>query len=63
MPTIRSNKKGDLFIRFMVETPVNLSSRQKELLREFQELNKDDKCQPQSKGFMEKVKDLFKSVA
>lgn len=63
MPTIRSKYKGDLFVRFMVETPVNLSSRQKELLAEFQKLEEDNKCQPQSKGFVDKVKDLFKSVA
>lgn len=63
MPTIRSKRKGDLFVRFAVETPVNLTSKQKELLREFQSLSENDNCQPQSKSFMDKVKDLFKSVA
>jgi len=63
MPIIRSKHKGDLFVRFVVETPVNLSARQKELLEEFRSLSEDDKCQPQSKGFMDKIKELFKSVA
>jgi len=59
MPIIRSGRKGDLFVRFVVETPVNLNKRQKELLEEFRSLDKDDTCQPQTKGFMEKIKDLF----
>lgn len=59
MPMIRSKRKGDLFIRFAVETPVNLSKRQKELLEEFRALSKDENCQPQTKGFMDKIKDLF----
>lgn len=63
MPIIRSKRKGDLFVRFVVETPVNLTTRQKELLEEFRSLSEDDKCQPQAKGFMDKIKDLFKSVA
>lgn len=60
MPTIRSKHKGDLFVRFAVETPVNLSRRQKELLEEFRSLSKDENCQPQTKSFMDKIKDLFK---
>ena len=62
MPIIRSKRKGDLFVRFAVETPVNLSKRQKELLEEFRSLSEDDKCQPQTKGFMDKIKDLFKAA-
>lgn len=59
MPIVRSSRKGDLFVRFVVETPVNLNKRQKELLEEFRSLDKDDSCQPQTKGFMDKIKDLF----
>lgn len=59
MPTIRSKHKGDLFVKFVVETPVNLNKRQKELLEEFRSLSKDETCQPQTKGFMDKIKDLF----
>ena len=36
MTMLRSNARGDMYIRAMVETPVNLSKRQQELLREFE---------------------------
>lgn len=59
MTVLRSEKRGDLFVKFRVETPTNLSQRQKELLEEFREISKDENCQPESKGFFEKIKDLF----
>ncbi len=59
MPKIRSVDKGDLWIEFKVETPVNLNARQKELLEEFRALSGDDSCQPAEKSFFEKIKDLF----
>lgn len=59
MPIIRSEKRGDLFVKLRVETPVNLSDRQKELLEEFQSLGVDNSCQPESKSFFDKIKDLF----
>lgn len=59
MPIIRSDRKGDLFVKLRVETPVNLSAKQKELLEEFRAISKDDKCQPESKSFFDKIKDLF----
>lgn len=63
MPMLRSKNRGDLFVRLRVETPVNLSAKQKELLEEFRSISKDDNCQPESKGFFDKIKDLFNSVA
>ena len=63
MTILRSKRRGDLFVKFRVETPVNLSARQKELLEEFRAISKDDSCQPESKGFLDRIKDLFKSVA
>ncbi len=59
MTIMRSSKRGDLFVTLRVETPVNLSPRQKELLEEFRSVSKDDSCQPESKSFFEKIKDLF----
>lgn len=59
MPKIRSVDKGDLWVEFKVETPVNLSPRQKELLEEFRSISGDDGCQPAEKSFFEKIKDLF----
>ncbi|QPC43402.1 molecular chaperone DnaJ [Kaustia mangrovi] len=55
MPVLRSNHRGDLYIQVMAETPVHLSRRQKELLREFeQESNK--KNNPESEGFFAKAR-------
>ena len=59
MPQVRSERRGDLFVKLRVETPVNLSARQKELLEEFRSVSKEDTCQPESKGFFDKIKDLF----
>ncbi len=58
MSIMRSNSRGDLFVKLKVETPVNLSARQKELLEEFRSISKDG-CQPQEKSFFDKIKDLF----
>lgn len=59
MTMMRSNRRGDLFVKIRVETPVNLSARQKELLEEFRSISKDDACQPEAKSFFDKIKDLF----
>lgn len=59
MTMVRSERRGDLFVKLRVETPVNLSTRQKELLEEFRAISKDDACQPESKSFFDKIKDLF----
>ena len=60
MPVIRSSEKGDMFIELAVETPVNLTSRQKELLREFQDLSAENN--PQSAGFFSSVKNFWDSM-
>ena len=54
MPKMRSIDKGDLWVEFRVETPVNLNARQKELLEEFRALSGDDNCQPAEKSFLKK---------
>ncbi|MDX2217860.1 MAG: molecular chaperone DnaJ [Burkholderiales bacterium] len=58
---VRSNVHGDLMCHVVVETPVRLTDRQKELLRELEEINiKDgDKHTPRSKSFFDKVRDFF----
>jgi molecular chaperone DnaJ len=45
----------------VVETPVRLTDRQKELLRELEEINKKDgdRHNPRAKSFMDKVKNFF----
>lgn len=59
---VRTSMRGDLICRIMVETPVNLTREQKELLRQFQDtLDGDHKHDqsPKKKSFFEKLGDLF----
>jgi len=58
---IRQTSAGDLMCHVVVETPVRLTDRQKELLRELEEINNNDgdKHNPRAKGFMDKVKAFF----
>ena len=62
MPILRSASKGDLWIEVKVETPVNLNARQKELLEEFRTISGEADCQPEEKGFFDKIKDLFSAA-
>lgn len=57
MPALRGPGIGDMFIELAVETPVNLTSRQKELLKEFDELSEDNN--PESKSFFSSVKSFW----
>jgi molecular chaperone DnaJ len=58
---VRSNEYGDLFCHVVVETPVNLSARQKELLQELESIDQQDagKHNPRAKSWMERVKEFF----
>ncbi len=58
---LRTSEHGDLICHVMVETPVKLTERQKELLREMEDLNQQDaqKHSPRAKSWMEKVKTFF----
>ncbi|MBJ3761595.1 molecular chaperone DnaJ [Maribius pontilimi] len=57
MPHLRGGGYGDMYIELAVETPVNLTSKQKELLREFDKLADDNN--PESSGFFKKVKTFW----
>ncbi len=59
MPVLRSAQRGDLYIEVAVETPVRLSRRQKELLREFEGETKEG-CQPEAECFLAKLKEFWK---
>jgi molecular chaperone DnaJ len=59
MPALRGGGSGDMLIELAVETPVNLTSRQKELLREFEKLSEDNN--PEGSSFFSKVKGFWDS--
>jgi len=61
MSVLRSPARGDMFVEAVVETPVNLSKRQEELLREF-EGEGGGETSPQSTGFFAKVKELWEDL-
>ena len=59
MSVLRGSSRGDLYVEVSVETPVNLTKRQKELLKEFADEAKAHKTSPESEGFMGKVRDIL----
>ncbi|MBA90235.1 MAG: molecular chaperone DnaJ [Phyllobacteriaceae bacterium] len=61
MPVLRQPTMGDLYIQVAVETPQNLSKRQRELLEEFETISSKDNS-PQSAGFFSRMKDFFDSL-
>lgn len=62
MPVLRGRDgaAGDMLIELGVETPVNLTARQKELLREFDEIGADNN--PQESSFFQKVKGFWDNM-
>ena len=50
--------RGDMYVDVQVETPTNLTVRQKEILEAFQAEGED--ASPKAKGFFERVSELFK---
>ncbi|MCP4381007.1 MAG: molecular chaperone DnaJ [Hyphomicrobiales bacterium] len=58
MPVMRTTKVGDMYIQVVVETPRNLSRRQRELLEEFEQGSSAEN-NPESTGFFARVRDFF----
>jgi len=61
MPVMRSNQFGDMYIQVTVETPTNLTKRQRELLAEF-EAESSGENHPESAGFFARVKDFIDNL-
>ena len=61
MPILRSRDFGDLYIQTNVETPQNLTRRQRELLAEF-EAESSNKTHPESAGFLARMKEFFEGL-
>ena len=60
MPRVRQTGRGDLYLEAFVETPVNLSNNQKDLLKQFHGDKNKNTTSPQSEGFFNRLKDLWK---
>lgn len=58
MPQLRGGRFGDLYLELAVETPVNLTTHQKELLKLFEEASKDS-TNPETEDFFSKVKSFW----
>ena len=57
--SLRTKQRGDQLVRIKVVIPTKLSEKQKEALRKFEDISKDN-INPEEKSFMNKVKDFFK---
>ncbi len=60
MPALRGGVTGDMYIELHVETPVNLTARQKEILQEFEEISNDNN--PAGSKFFQTVKSFWESM-
>jgi molecular chaperone DnaJ len=61
MPVLRSTQSGDMYIQVAVETPVNLTRKQRDLLREFDKEARNNS--PESEGFFAKAKAFWDGFA
>jgi molecular chaperone DnaJ len=62
--SVRSGHQGDLLCRVLVETPVNLTKKQKELLEQFNQSLVEDNVEhsPRSSGWLDGVKKFFEDM-
>lgn len=60
MPALRGGGSGDMMIELMVETPVKLTARQREILKEFDKLSEENN--PQGSSFFDSVKSFWDSM-
>ncbi len=61
VPHLHGSGNGDLYVHVFIETPVNLTAKQKKLLKDFDASIKEggDKHSPQSTSFLDKMKKFF----
>jgi molecular chaperone DnaJ len=62
MPIMRSSQTGDMYVQVVVETPHNLTRRQRELLTEFEEISSKEN-HPESHGFFSRAKEFFDNLS
>ena len=61
MPDLQGRRRGDLVVELFVETPTNLTARQKELMRELSETG-GEKQHPRHAGFFKKAKTFWSGL-
>jgi molecular chaperone DnaJ len=62
MSIMRSQNRGDMYVHTAVETPVNLSKKQKDLLKQFAAEEKNSHSSPESESFFGKVKEFWEDL-
>jgi len=63
MSILRQNRRGDMYIETNVEIPVNLTSKQKSILKEFEKEGGTSKSHsPKSQGFFKKIKEVWEDI-
>ncbi|MCL5044225.1 MAG: molecular chaperone DnaJ [Deltaproteobacteria bacterium] len=58
-PDLHGHGRGDELVKFVVETPRRLTARQRELLEEFARIDGEEVNHPLSRGFVDKLKQMF----
>jgi molecular chaperone DnaJ len=62
MSVLKSASRGDMYIEAVVETPVNLTKQQRELLEQFEQAGKKESTSPESSSFFTKIKDFWEDL-
>lgn len=62
MTILNDRGRGDMYVEAVVETPVNLTKKQQELLKEFEAAGRGRNTSPQSEGFFAKVKEFWEDL-
>jgi molecular chaperone DnaJ len=63
MSVMRSTARGDMYVQTMVETPVDLNAKQRDLLKDFEAAGAGRSISPESEGFFAKVKELLRDIS
>ncbi len=62
MSVLRAQTRGDMYVHAVIETPMNLTKRQQELLKEFEREGEAAKTSPESEGFFSRMKEFFEDL-
>ena len=63
MSVLRQNRRGDMYVEANVEIPVNLTSKQKSILTEFEKEGGTSKAHsPKSQSFFQKIKEVWEDL-